>query len=471
MGFIKTIDAMIRCFTLMLGKDPGCAWVQLRLGAYYAWDPSLSCRKYAAIEKHLAHCPECAAEWEATCSLCNCVEQLRRNQEPSHLNSDDIASAALLKIAKYETSRSREFKSPKRVCARRWAYGLAVVCLLALGFPVLAQIGKYLVDYHKQSKDALAYIRLSDSTKCENQIVVLKPGHHAANDHSTIRYDRLNSFPAESLIELDRRFEQTLAQVQVEAMLPHTEAEWEAWARKEYPHIMWVYDVLTKPEYGINWNGKPAYIPDWAKKIWTDEVTRPAGWRALVFYSGEIFRFDYPIKPEDPNVRPTIDAMKRAAAIAGCMLQLEDGGKQQLPPLNYSDLSIEGRFPKALVSFIPISGDPDQTTSGHENKSVGNVEKADYDYADQILGDHIRLRRALIYIIITSRCIPDLRWRTLSKTCSEVLNDVVRIKYDSKSCITDEYAFRLGLVIEMHAHLHSNMKKGWVAYSQITTIE
>lgn len=58
-------------------------------------------------------------------------------------------------------------------------------------------------------------------------------------------------------------------------MKKHTEARLETWARKENPHIMWVYDVLTKPEYGIHWDGKPVNIPEWAKKIWTDGATWP----------------------------------------------------------------------------------------------------------------------------------------------------------------------------------------------------
>ena len=36
-----------------------------------------------------------------------------------------------------------------------------------------------------------------------------------------------------------------LVRAQVEAMLPQTEEQYETWARREYPHIMWLYNVVT----------------------------------------------------------------------------------------------------------------------------------------------------------------------------------------------------------------------------------
>ena len=30
---------------------------------------------------------------------------------------------------------------------------------------------------------------------------------------------------------------------------------------------MWLYDVLTKPEYGIEWNGEPVNVPAWADRL------------------------------------------------------------------------------------------------------------------------------------------------------------------------------------------------------------
>ena len=141
-----------------------------------------------------------------------------------------------------------------------------------------------------------------------------------------------------------------LSMAEVDAKLPHMEDEYEAWARKEYPHIMWLYDVLmgriptsladssasrtlsfgvddsgaptiTLPgEEGIPitfafvlpdgwpkntalWDGVPANIPEWAQRLFADlpEPERPTGWRALLVYSGEIFKFDHPKPPKNPT--------------------------------------------------------------------------------------------------------------------------------------------------------------------------
>ncbi|MGI6458694.1 MAG: hypothetical protein ACOX5J_01115 [Candidatus Hydrogenedentales bacterium] len=214
---------------------------------------------------------------------------------------------------------------------------------------------------------------------------------------------------------LDAELARQAARAEVEAMLPHTEAEYEAWARREYPHIMWLHDVLqgetpktpvdspagrlvsfgvtddgnptitlpnaegnkvtlcavfvdTKmgtvpgergetgvspfgpcgastylgPGYAgpgqkadgetiglpatiylpidqntIPWDGVPANIPEWAQRLYADtpETERPTGWRALLIYSGEIFKFDWPETLDDPNCIPTSEAIHWALPI------------------------------------------------------------------------------------------------------------------------------------------------------------
>ena len=158
--------------------------------------------------------------------------------------------------------------------------------------------------------------------------------------------------------DLNKQIETATVDAQVQMLLPHSEAQWEAWARKEYLHIMWVYDVLTKPKYGINWDGKPVNIPEWAKKVWTDEATCPTGWRALMCYSGEVLNSDYPEAVDAPNVRPTIQTMKIAAEIAGCNFQICNTGDWRIPMLKSADMSNINRVGNlALASFFSVGCD------------------------------------------------------------------------------------------------------------------
>jgi len=200
---------------------------------------------------------------------------------------------------------------------------------------------------------------------------------------------------------LSRAIGDFVAKAQVEAMLPRTETAYEAWARKEYPHVLWLYDVLTRPEYGICWNGEPVNIPAWAERLYagTPAQNRPQGWRALLIYSGEIFRFDYPTALGEPNVQPRIEAVQLAAAVAGFEAELSPVERAEgigLPGLAWADKNTAAadlsrlRLTRSGARSCPRSlpeEDKDAPTDG---------------YAAEIAHSPAQAKSVLVYLLISS---------------------------------------------------------------------
>jgi hypothetical protein len=209
------------------------------------------------------------------------------------------------------------------------------------------------------------------------------------------------------------------AKAEVEVMLPHTEADYEAWARKEYPHVLWLYDVLTRPEYGICWNGEPVNVPAWAARLYagTPPENRPKGWCALLIYSGEVFRFDYPTAPGEPNVKPRIEALQLAAAVAGFEAELsrtertesvERTGGISLPGLAWADKNTadlnapdQNRRGESATDFSRLR----LTRSGARScpRFLPEEDKDMVDgYAAEIAHSPAQARSVLIYLLISS---------------------------------------------------------------------
>ena len=193
---------------------------------------------------------------------------------------------------------------------------------------------------------------------------------------------------------------------EVEAMLPRTEAAYEAWARKEYPHVLWLYDVLTRPEYGICWNGDPVNVPAWATRLYagTPPESRPKGWGALLIYSGEILRFDYPTALGELNVKPRIEAVQLAAAVAGFEAELSPvergegvgrAGGISLPGLAWAGKNTAD----ADLSRLRL------TRSGARScpRFLPEEEKDILDgYAAEIAQSPAQARSVLVYLLISS---------------------------------------------------------------------
>lgn len=154
---------------------------------------------------------------------------------------------------------------------------------------------------------------------------------------------------------LDKEAKAPLMRAGAEAVLPKNDKDFEAWARNEYPHILWLYDVLmgnvpevpanspagnlvsfgvdragnptiTLPRYDHStktfafylpsdhlpgqplWDLNPVNLPDWWARVYADiqPDERPTGWRALLVCSGEIFKLESPATLESPCCLPTL---------------------------------------------------------------------------------------------------------------------------------------------------------------------
>jgi hypothetical protein len=260
--------------------------------------------------------------------------------------------------------------------------------------------------------------------------------------------------------ELSREVDQVAAEARVRMLLPHTETEWEAWARKEYPHVMWVYDVLTRPEYGINWDGQPKYIPEWAQRLWKDPATRLTGWRALVCYSGEILKFDFPESADAPNVRPTVQAMEFASAVAGYKFRLEARGKWHLPLIAYTDFEMQDNGKG--INLVSLTLDVCGQVKAKRTLDTGKEQAYNLfvlEYVNRVLDGEICLTKPMIYISATSQCLAGRDWQDLAKRSSSLLaliNKSRTVKCD-KDSIRLNYKYIFTRYLELITKSYSNV--------------
>jgi hypothetical protein len=192
--------------------------------------------------------------------------------------------------------------------------------------------------------------------------------------------------------EIDR----SIAELEAKSLLPQTEEQMTAWARKEYPHILWLYDVLTKPEYGIKWNGVPVSIPAWAEQFYPDAATRPKGWRALVIYSGDAFRFDFPQTATQPNVSPRLQSLQLASAVAGYDAAFVPTDGQELPALAWADRTAN------TPAMLRLTRHPSNTESILAKSLVPPPTNIPEDYAKQLASVPTQSVSVLQYVWVSS---------------------------------------------------------------------
>ena len=120
-------------------------------------------------------------------------------------------------------------------------------------------------------------------------------------------------------VDLETQASRSLAILEAEALLPHTDQELEAWARREYPDVMWLYDILCK------------------------EFCYARPWREFLRESGTLLRFDWPTVKDQPNCRPSLAAVQVAASVAGYEVALADYGRFALPQLAWADVDAPSR--------------------------------------------------------------------------------------------------------------------------------
>lgn len=412
-----------------LGLNPRCEWVRNRFGAYFKFE--LSPAEFLAMERHLQTCPHCAQEWQETEAALEELEALTPIGRQLQSVSEEEFMAELW--TKIDAAEEEEVRARKRISsdparerwnARNfpaWLPRLAYAVLLFLSLSALAYLGPHV---RRQMAGPRAMDRAAawtDRPSAKPQL--MQAGAPRSDGTGAGRLpDATPVWPLKPLSqcsafnlepELDSQIDQVVAEIRVRMLLPQTEAEWEAWARKEYPHIMWLYDVLTKPENGINWDGKPVNIPEWAQRIWNDPAVRPTGWRALVFYSGEILKFDFPDSIESPNVRPTIHAMQLSAAVAGFDLRLDAEGQYRFPPILKVklDVKIPGNAEDRVSLNKYLSKPNMNTTSISKVHLIG--EHVAIDYSNRIFRDEKQFIRTLLYITITTLCLPDTQQQNM----------------------------------------------------------
>ena len=374
------MQAILDRIRLTFRMAPRCDWVQSRIPSYIQWDISLTPKEFRAVDRHVAICPKCTAEAQRIEPVLAALEKVAEPAAEVHLQPELIANAVFARLASSDSEAHTPRLMGQRLRPVVWA--TVTACILIVAVPVLAYVGSKVIDYFQAGQDD-GPVLLAQQHAATAQLAFNNPTPAAPNLPSTLpkAMDTSQSSTAEDLDrKITRLADEAAARAEIDAMLPHTEEEYEAWARKEYPHIMALYDVLTKPGFTeaerassadggpapflprawsglpedvqalLNqysqlaktqdkplWDGIPVNIPDWGKRLYanTPEPERPIGWRALLIYSGETLKLDWPQETDEPNVHPTLDGTLNAALNAGCAnepnARFQAAGRPEMP--------------------------------------------------------------------------------------------------------------------------------------------
>jgi hypothetical protein len=186
---------------------------------------------------------------------------------------------------------------------------------------------------------------------------------------------------------LEAEVSRTLAVLAAEAVLPHTDQALEAWARHEYPDVMWLYDLLGK-QFGY-----------------------AGSWRDLLRESGTLLRFDWPAAKGEPNCRPSLAAVRVAASVAGYEVTLADGGPISLPQLAWADVEGGGRVRVSRLPERPAT----VAMPSHPPQPEG--------YAGVLAADPGLAERVLAYLAVSSALVGSPEFVRLSAECKALLGE------------------------------------------------
>lgn len=342
---------------LLLGVVPNCEWVQVRLGAYYGWDACLSMRALRAIERHLRECVPCATQWEEVRRVRDIVEQALAAGDPNRRNPERLVECVVMQFGAPNGRREA-----KRV-ARRVAWTsvsvaqVAAACLLIAAAPASAYMWT----------QVLRGARYAISASMDSGVVPSSAPVTESSPPKSASYEHLSSNEDLSVLN-GEQVREAIIKTEVEALFPHTQEQYEAWARKEYPHIMWLYDIL-KEEFA--WEGT---------------------WRQLLIDSGEIFRFDYPMSLDEPNCKPRIASVLVASRVAGFRGELETEGSFRLPNFEWDEKVLAPLALKLTQAF-------------RERVSETTVETMPEDYVDVVARNRDLAIRILVYLSVTGEII------------------------------------------------------------------
>jgi hypothetical protein len=298
---------------------------------------------------------------------------------------------------------------------------LAGSLLLMVALPVLALVGLHKLYIPSLDPESFApHPKQSVPPEASGAATVPLDTAPAAKSAASPSDSTPVNWDQTSRIALDILTEDALRRVELEALLPATEEEYEVWAREEYPHIMALYDILVEatedqPNITALWDGTPVHIPDWARRLYVDtpEDKRPMGWRALLIYSGEVFKFDWPTRTTDPNCRPTLEAMQHVASVAGFVLRFAEDGQYGVSFSPHAGIGVdEHRF-----TLRALEASPSVWVLPSQNPSENYVASA--------LNNHSVAEAALRYLITSSHLVQLPPFESLSLSGTTLLTSSI----------------------------------------------
>jgi hypothetical protein len=355
----------------LMRRSEDCAWARSRISAYASCDPDLSDKEFKLIEQHTVCCEDCARELEHLQEALDVfAEILYPDESMPPLDVEAMASRIMAADESCASSESRSAECFRLPAIRilKPATMLAALVILFIAMPILAYVGPGIYEYvvsgisldlnmESQATEGPALSMVSPSTSISDICAISQ----VTCDNAV--WDAGCSSGATSVMaRIDEEIAILAARAEVEAMLPHTEEEYEAWARGEYPHIMALYDILIGkglseerpqqpslpanwPEMSVGerfaalipndssknvrdclleiaaeaakhdhplWDGIPESIPDWGLRLYanTPSEDHPTQWRALLIYSGEIFKHGLSERSNEPIARPSFQGIQ-----------------------------------------------------------------------------------------------------------------------------------------------------------------
>jgi hypothetical protein len=373
---------LVESVQVHLGHAPSCAWVEERLIAYCDWD--LPEHEFRAIERHLARCPACKREYDEVVAL---IESIHEQLAPTQFGAAaaaEFAAGVMARIDAYEHTRAAAAVRGGAPWTQPRLVRLAAACAVLL----VLLAGAFLVVRASRGRGAAGCA--GPLAACgESASAPASPHGVCSGQTGPNAAETLANLPDLGLREdLDAEVSRTLAILESEALLPHTDQELEAWARKEYPDVMWLCDLL-RTDFGY-----------------------AGSWRELLRDSGMLLRFDWPTAKGQPNCRPSLAAVQAAASVAGYEVTLGGDGHFALPELAWAD--VDGDVGRVRVHRLPevsvaLAG------PGRPPRPEG--------YAEMLAADPSLAEPVLAYLAVSSALVGAPEFDRLAADCKAILGE------------------------------------------------
>jgi hypothetical protein len=477
-GFPKNMVFALRHIAKwLLEHKASCAWVQARLVAYYAVDPALSDAEFNAIERHVLQCARCAEDLEALREDRDAVAQILWPDEAlPYIDVDAMVERIVsgevgIPTASVPQQAENPYFFPFQIAKPAAAFVAAAILLVAV--PVLAYVGGGIYDAifppddgremaaPQQGPETPTLVMTNSSTSSDQTSTNAESG-----GDSPVCSTSNSAFDEPFFTKIDEDMALQVARAEVEALLPHTEEEYEAWARKEYPHILALYDILIgkgltperpkQPNIPANWatmtieerftalipndlpedvreylldiagraaqndqplwDGIPVNIPEWGLCLYTNTTAeeRPTHWRALLIYSGEIFEFDWPKSQSEVNCVPNLHAIQYGTGVSGFLWAFSDNDADSVTGMPSSDATSDEPYVKlgslgtpAVVYSLPSQEIPE-------------------GYIDAFVEDAAFAKTSLVYFAASSAIVQTPPFTDIAQSASKLLEELFK---------------------------------------------